>query len=75
MQKTITEVTENGQVYIVETYTNDAGIIKGRLRYPKAEKPPEPELPPLTEQEEIALDTALNVEYMVCLIEENLGLE
>lgn len=29
----------------------------------------------LTEQEEIALDTALNVEYMVCLMEESLGLE
>lgn len=30
---------------------------------------------PLSEQEEIALDTALNVEYMVCLMEESLGLE
>lgn len=40
--------------------------------------PPEPEEPeptPLTEQEEISIDTALNVEYMVCLMEETLGLE
>lgn len=29
----------------------------------------------LTEAAEIALDTALNVEYMVCLMEETLGLE
>lgn len=29
----------------------------------------------LTEQEEISIDTALNVEYMVCLMEESLGLE
>lgn len=38
--------------------------------------PPEPEpipTPPLTEQEQIAIDTALNVEYMVCLMEANLG--
>ena len=37
---------------------------------------PEPEptpTPPLTEQEQIAIDTALNVEYMVCLMEANLG--
>lgn len=33
---------------------------------------PEPD-PPLTEQEQIAIDTALNVEYMVCLMEANLG--
>lgn len=36
---------------------------------------PEPEPTPLTEQEEISIDTALNVEYMVCLMEESLGLE
>lgn len=29
-------------------------------------------LKPLTEQEQIAIDTALNVEYMVCLMEANL---
>lgn len=33
---------------------------------------PEPE-PPFTEQEQLAVDTALNVEYMVCLMEESLG--
>jgi len=29
--------------------------------------------PPLTEQEQIAIDTALNVEYIACLMEANLG--
>lgn len=33
---------------------------------------PEP-APSLTEQEQIAIDIALNVEYMVCLMEANLG--
>ena len=28
---------------------------------------------PLTEQEQIAIDTALNVEYIACLMEANLG--
>lgn len=36
------------------------------------ETAPDPD-PPLTEQEQIAIDTALNVEYMVCLMEANLG--
>lgn len=35
--------------------------------------PPEPEPQPLTEQEQISIDTALNVEYMVCLLEANMG--
>lgn len=30
---------------------------------------------PLSETTEAVLDTALNVEYMVCLMEESLGLE
>lgn len=34
----------------------------------------EPTLAPLTDQEQIAIDTALNVEYMVCLMEANMGL-
>lgn len=33
----------------------------------------EPELQPITEQEQIAIDTALTVEYMACLLEANLG--
>lgn len=33
--------------------------------------PPEP-IPPLTEQEQIAIDTALTVEYIACLMEANL---
>ncbi len=34
---------------------------------------PEPEpAPPLSEKEQIAIDTALNVEYIACLMEANL---
>lgn len=29
---------------------------------------------PLSEQEQIAIDTALNVEYITCLLESNMGL-
>ena len=62
----IVAVGENvfGMVYDPETGTFSEYI------------PPEPEptpTPPLTEQEQIAIDTALNVEYMVCLMEANLG--
>lgn len=32
----------------------------------------EPEEEPLTEQEQIAIDTALTVEYMACLLEASL---
>lgn len=34
--------------------------------------PPEPEPQTLTEQEQIAIDTALTVEYMACLLEASL---
>lgn len=60
------ESVERGMMYDAETGTF--------LEYIPPE-PETPELTPLTEQEEIALDTALNVEYMVCLLEESLGLE
>lgn len=43
----------------------------GTIRIEYAEIPPEP-VPPLTEQEQIAIDTALNVEYIACLMEANL---
>ena len=43
----------------------------GQIRIEYAEIPPEP-VPPLTEQEQIAIDTALNVEYIACLLEANL---
>lgn len=40
-----------------------------RIEYEKV--PPE-RIPPLSEQEQIAIDTALNVEYIACLMEANL---
>ena len=41
------------------------------IRIEYEEIPPEP-APPLSEQEQIAIDTALNVEYIACLMEANL---
>lgn len=43
----------------------------GTIRIEYEEIPPEP-APPLSEQEQIAIDTALNVEYIACLMEANL---
>lgn len=43
----------------------------GMIRIEYEEIPPEP-APPLSEQEQIAIDTALNVEYIACLMEANL---
>lgn len=43
----------------------------GEIRIEYEEIPPGP-LPPLSEQEQIAIDTALNVEYIACLMEANL---
>lgn len=37
----------------------------------KCEPEPEPTMP-LSEQEQLAIDTALNVEYIACLMEANL---
>lgn len=48
-------------------YLEEDGTI--RLEYEPI--PPEP-IPPLSEQEQIAIDTALNVEYIACLMEANL---
>lgn len=47
-------------------YLDENGTI--RVEY---EKLP-PDTPPLSEQEQIAIDTALNVEYIACLMEANL---
>lgn len=45
----------------------------GTIRMEYAEIPPEPAAPaPLSEQEQLAIDTALNVEYIACLMEANL---
>lgn len=48
-------------------YLNEDGTI--RVEYVDIERKEEP----FTEQEQIAIDTALNVEYIACLLEANLG--
>lgn len=65
------EIVENGVVYIVETYSNGVEVkyIKGN---DAVNNMVEPEPHPLSEQEQIAIDTALNVEYIACLLESNM---
>lgn len=61
---TTEEIEENGIVYVVETYSNGA-IVK----YIKPIGEPQPEILHLNDTEEAILETALNVEYLVCLAE------
>lgn len=83
------EIDENGYCYhvtadmlplrstVLKAEQNMLGKIWNGEKWNDLEQTTEPETEPtpLSEQEEIALDTALNVEYMVCLMEESLGLE
>ena len=68
MNKTETEFFENGKTYIVETYENGTTI-----KYLKpVEENFEAEKAKLSDIEQATLDTALNVEYLVCLSELNI---
>nr|DAO29145.1 MAG TPA: hypothetical protein [Caudoviricetes sp.] len=70
LRKRTEELTENGAVFIVETFLNAAGEEKGRTKYPKpSAETPEPAQETLTEQEQAILDTAINVDYLVCMKE------
>ena len=60
----VSEIEENGIVYVVETYSNGA-IVK----YAKPTGEPKTETQHLTDIEEAILETALNTEYLVCLAE------
>lgn len=60
---------ENGVEMKKDIYANGM-TITGLANEPELQ--PEPQT--LSEQEQIAIDTALNVEYMVCLMETNMGL-
>lgn len=53
LKKHIEEIIENGEVFIVETYTNDEGVVKGKAKYHKPSEvtPSEP-----TEQPKTQLD-------------------
>lgn len=68
------EKVVDGVEYVEEvTYkVYDNGSREVACTFERRKKEPETSL---TEQEEISIDTALNVEYMVCLMEETLGLE
>lgn len=56
---------KNGVEMRKDIYDNDMTITQ-------VANPPEPEPQPLSEQEQIAIDNALNLEYLVCLMETSL---
>lgn len=58
---------ENGVEMRKDIYDNGMTITQ-------VANPPEPEPQPLSKQEQIAIDNALNLEYLVCLMETNMGL-
>ena len=64
---TETFINDNGEEMRKDTYENGMIITQAANVHE-----PEPTPQTLTEQEKIAIDTALNVEYMVCLMEANL---
>ena len=69
LRKRTEELTENGAVFIVETFLNAADEEKGRTKYPKPSAQPEPVPETLTEAEQAILETAINVDYLVCMKE------
>ena len=64
-----TEIFENGETYIVETYENGTTI---KYLKPIENSSPIDEKTKLSDIEQATLDTALNVEYLVCLSELNI---
>ena len=60
------ETTRDGLPCTTQTYDNGATV-----RFLKGEPPKEPEPVPemLTEQEQAILETAINVDYLVCMKE------
>ena len=69
LRKRTEELTENGAVFIVETFLNAAGEEKGRTKYPKPSAQLQPAQETLTEAEQAILETAINVDYLVCMKE------
>lgn len=64
---TETFINENGVEMRKDTYANGMIITQAANVHE-----PEPEPQTLSEQEQIAIDTALTVEYMACLLEASL---
>lgn len=69
LRKRTEELTENDAVFIVETFLNAAGEEKGRTKYPKPSAQTKPAQETLTEAEQAILETAINVDYLVCMKE------
>ena len=69
LRKKTEELTENGAVFIVETFLNAAGEEKGRTKYPKPGAQTQAAQGTLTEAEQAILETAINVDYLVCMKE------
>ena len=69
LRKRTEELTENGAVFIVETFLNAAGEEKGRTNIPKPGGETQAAQEMLTEQEQAILETAINVDYLVCMKE------
>lgn len=69
LRKRTEELTENGAVFIVETFLNEAGEEKGHTKYPKPGAQTQAAQETLTEQEQAILETAINVDYLVCMKE------
>lgn len=64
------EFEENGVCFIEEIYTNGERetVVQYQKRVEPSESEPTPE-PPLSETEQAILDTAVNVDYLVCMKE------
>lgn len=67
------EITEDGVVFVVETYSNGKRDTVVKYKKPDEISEAEEQEIPLSEQEQIAIDTALNVEYIACLMESGLA--
>ena len=69
LRKRKDEQTENGAVFIEETFLNAAGEEKGRTKSQTQGGETQAEQETLTEQEQAILETAINVDYLVCMKE------
>lgn len=56
------EIEEDGQIYVLEEYSNGTTV-----KYTKSTEKFNPEKPQLTDVEQTILETAINIEYLVCL--------
>ena len=69
LRKRTAELTENGAVLFVVTFLYESGEEKGRTNYSKPVGETQAAQETLTEQEQAILETAINVDYLVCMKE------